>query len=1089
MLGQKIGSYEIVEEIGRGGMATVYRAYQSSVNRFVAIKVIQQGILLEPTSIERFMREAQLIAQLEHVHILPVYDFDGQHNPPYIVMRYLPSGTLREVMARVILPIGEVVHLFRQIASALDYSHRQNVVHRDIKPSNIMIDAEGNIFLTDFGIARIISAKAVLTASGAAIGTPAYMAPEQGLGQEVDGRADIYSLGVILYELLTGNMPYVADSPLATIYKHIHDPVPNILDDNPDLPISLQAFFEKVLAKHPPERFQTADELVSKFEQASGVDVSTQPVILKKVATQTIRELAEQRENLATTDKDTDTKTVTPSPEESTYHLDTDTAGFSQWDLRRVLSLIAILLVIGVAGFLLFTTFYGDDNQSEDANPTTVDANITPTIEATTAIAILNASDTATVLLPSATVTPTFTFTATNTLSADNAVDTLEAQETSAKILAYTQTATLWSPTSSPTSTITANWTQTIDAERTARAWERATEITWTPTPSDTPTDTATSTATLTATLTPTSSYTSTFTATPSDTPSQTPTITPTFSPVEIAFIPVERNADWQPYSEVIDGVEMVLVPSGSFMMGSNEEEQLLGLELCLAAAQNGATCESSWFDKESPSHVQEFPTPFWIDKTAVTRTMYQVCVDAGECTSTPAPSFPTTDDQPISRITWFQTKEYCDWRDARLPTEVEWEYAARGADGLIFPWGNDFIENFANHCDSHCAEADWARGMYVNQENDDGFEFVSPVRSYPAGVSWIGAWDMSGNVWEWTSTIFMDYPYDANDGRENISDTTSPRILRGGSYVNSTNHLRTSNRINNIPTVEDSGIGFRCARDVTPVSQNTSSPEIETPSPLEVAQAGVVSNSEWEPYSETIDGVEMVLVPAGCFMMGSTDEQIDYAVSLGGSRALMIREQGSHRICFLKPFWIDKTEVTRAMYQECFDVGACQFPSSSSYSSQDNQPINQMSWFEAKQYCEWRKTRLPSESEWEYAARGPDSWVFPWGNEWDSSRVNWSNTSPNETFAVGSYPTGASWVGALDMSGNVWEWTSTIYQDYPYDTRDGREDVDNGISFRVLRGGAFFYPAFTVRAANRYEFNPNYENDYFGFRCARDLN
>jgi serine/threonine protein kinase len=150
MLGQKFGSYELIEEIGKGGMAAVYHAEQASMERDVAIKVILKGIANDPSGIQRFQREAKLIARLEHPHILPVYDFDASHEPPYIVMRYLSGGTLKEIMAQGLLPLGEIALLMRQICSALDYAHRQSIVHRDIKPSNILIDREGNAFVTDF---------------------------------------------------------------------------------------------------------------------------------------------------------------------------------------------------------------------------------------------------------------------------------------------------------------------------------------------------------------------------------------------------------------------------------------------------------------------------------------------------------------------------------------------------------------------------------------------------------------------------------------------------------------------------------------------------------------------------------------------------------------------------------------------------------------------------------------------------------------------------------------------------------------------------------------------------------------------------
>mgnify|MGYP003963380109 CR=1 FL=1 len=172
MIGKKLGQYEITEEVGQGGMATVYRAYHKSMDRHVAIKIIRSNILSDKVSKERFQREAKLIAKLEHPHLLPVYDFEGKSVPPYIVMRFLEGGTLKQVIEKGNLPLGESLYMLRQIASALDYAHRQGVVHRDLKPSNIMIDKEGNAFVADFGIARIEEAEGEnLTETGAAVGT------------------------------------------------------------------------------------------------------------------------------------------------------------------------------------------------------------------------------------------------------------------------------------------------------------------------------------------------------------------------------------------------------------------------------------------------------------------------------------------------------------------------------------------------------------------------------------------------------------------------------------------------------------------------------------------------------------------------------------------------------------------------------------------------------------------------------------------------------------------------------------------------------------------------------------------------------
>ncbi len=257
-----LGPYELIAELGQGGMATVYRAYQRSTDRHVAIKVIHHTLASDPTWLERFQREARLIARLEHPHILPVYDFDGRHRPPYIVMRYVSGGTLREVLQRKRLTLPDVIRLLEQIAAALDYAHRQGIIHRDVKPSNIIFDGDGNAFLSDFGVARFTT-EATLTASGVAVGTPTYMSPEQVEGRsDVGPAADIYALGLVAFELLTGQPPFVGENSLALMFQHLHDEPPSARALRPELPLAVDDVFRSALAKLPAQRFATATHFV-----------------------------------------------------------------------------------------------------------------------------------------------------------------------------------------------------------------------------------------------------------------------------------------------------------------------------------------------------------------------------------------------------------------------------------------------------------------------------------------------------------------------------------------------------------------------------------------------------------------------------------------------------------------------------------------------------------------------------------------------------------------------------------------------------------------------------------------------------------
>ena len=315
MIGKKLRAYEITEEIGAGGMATVYRAYQPSMDRHVAIKVIRSSILHDSGLRERFQREARLIARLEHPHLLPVYDFDGESDPPYIVMRYLEGGTLKQVEQRGGIPRDEILHVLRQLAGALDYAHRQGVVHRDLKPSNVMIDREGNAFLTDFGIARSAGKDKDLTGTGLMIGTPGYMAPEQARGDgQTDKAADVYSLGVLAFEALTGSPPYEHESGFEVILAHMNAPIPKASERNGELPKTVDPIFERALAKQPADRFPTATGFVEALARALRIKPSDAPTALKSM-TQTIS--VDQLAKLAAAKSDRETpSTGTPSDQQ-----------------------------------------------------------------------------------------------------------------------------------------------------------------------------------------------------------------------------------------------------------------------------------------------------------------------------------------------------------------------------------------------------------------------------------------------------------------------------------------------------------------------------------------------------------------------------------------------------------------------------------------------------------------------------------------------------------------------------------------------------------------------------------------------------
>ena len=271
---KKVGHYEIKSELGRGGMATVYLGYDALFDREVAIKVLPAEFLHDPQFSVRFHREAKVIAALEHPAIVPVYDVGEADGLPYFVMRYMDGGSLADLLAKGEISLKEVARIVRAIAPALDDSHQKGIVHRDIKPANILFDKNNQPYLSDFGIAKISGSQTNVTGS-AIIGTPAYMSPEQAQGKEIDGRSDVYALGAIIYRMLTGTRPFDGDTPMSMAIKHITDPTPDILGDNPELPISATAFMYKAMAKDPDYRFQTATELADALSTLSqGEDMS-----------------------------------------------------------------------------------------------------------------------------------------------------------------------------------------------------------------------------------------------------------------------------------------------------------------------------------------------------------------------------------------------------------------------------------------------------------------------------------------------------------------------------------------------------------------------------------------------------------------------------------------------------------------------------------------------------------------------------------------------------------------------------------------------------------------------------------------------
>jgi len=817
---QQLGKYHILDEIGHGGFGVVYKAHDPGLDRIVALKVLAPYLRDDPGFVTQFHREAQLVARLDHPHIVTVYDvgeYQGQH---FIAMQYVEGQPLDRRLSRgQPWPLEQMLPLAEQVAGALDYAHAQGVLHLDLKPGNILLADDGRAWLTDFGLGRAVGS-ASQPASVMAGGTAAYLSPEQADLEEprpITPLADIYAFGVVLYQLCTGRVPFEGN-PIAVANAHVNQqpPRPTLLNDG--LSQAVEEVLLRALAKSPQARFPDAANLVEALAEAIRTGevrpsvariITTEPLVLGDFRVRSLRELAQACDG---------------AWEEAVERL--YDGSLEKWLTKaRILGAAAEAerickarskeqereREIGLEEFLLWTGYVTEPVLG--VKPETLDFGAEEKGYGYRLIAVLTLQNAGRGLLWGE-VTPLVPWIA---VPEDTRFWVRPGERH--EVLVEAELDALPSGRTEVAEAVAVR-TQVGEERVGARieAWGPQVHLD----PSELDFGEIKGSEELVRLLTVANQGRGALVGTArSDVPWLT--VTPESFRctagrrqvlqvrVEPARLPAVRRALEIPIIlETNEGVlrvpvramnpraidvhvlepELVHVPAGLFTMGSDE------------------------INEAKPVHTVNLPE-YWIGKYPVTNEEYAVFVRA---TGHPAPYVGESwaqpynwqennpprgkEKHPVVLVSWHDAVAYCRWlsemtgKPYRLPTEAEWEKAARGTDGRRYPWGNNWD---AKRCNTQEAKAGG----------------TTPVGQYPQGASPYGALDMAGNVWEWCSSLHQSYPYWADDGREDMA-ASGPRVLRGGAWDGDRGGARCADRSGNYPVDRNYYVGFRCCAVAT---------------------------------------------------------------------------------------------------------------------------------------------------------------------------------------------------------------------------------------------------------------------------------
>ncbi len=744
-------------------MATVYLAIQISVGRVVALKVMNPQLNSDPAFSERFQREATIVGQLSHPNIVAIYDI-GRHNDlNYIAMDYLPNGSVHDRMATG-LNSTEILRITREVANALDHAHEKGYVHRDIKPENILFRTDNSAVLSDFGVARGLGNNSRMTHVGTVVGTPHYMSPEQTKGDKVDGRSDLYSLGVVFYEMLTGSLPYQGEEAVTIALKHISAPIPKL----PLQYLAYQKVLDKLLAKDPEQRFQRGRDVV-----------------------QVIDELEKNyRTPVSNTIHPTDLSVITLA-----RALVTATMNAIQWRWNK---LRALRWSSGRGFYLrqpskITEVFFNESQAPLHSQRTEIATQVHGTLNRSP-----NKSIILTVFGALFMIVIGFIFWPTSNNSEPGQAAT---QQVIPSHVSPTETATVSSLATTSTSTI-------HDTVQMAATDSNAGE-------SFTDSDTASSAPLIT--------YALRVTTVPTQARVRILNIPERYQPdiqlppgpyhIEVSHPGYDMQRRWVTIdnqdlsltytlneslkpgeamsSQLVtaiksQGPEMVRIPTGSFLMGNKDDVTAM------------------------PVHKVTINKHFAMSKYEITFDDYDIFAQATN-RALPDDNRWGRGNRPVINISFDDARAYARWlsettgKKYRLPTEAEWEYVARAETNTLFWWGNDAKEA--------AGRANCRRGCNSKFSGLFGAK-TAPVGSYPANS--FGIYDTAGNVAEWVEDCFVDnYNLHPKNGQAMLVKNCDARVVRGGSAKDNAERLANHIRDYHHTEIFDSHLGFRVVMEL----------------------------------------------------------------------------------------------------------------------------------------------------------------------------------------------------------------------------------------------------------------------------------